>query len=49
MNKIEYLFTGTQIGEIHVFNVPSKGTNIVLKESLVGKENKYIIMYIKKA
>lgn len=30
---------GTQIGEIHVFNVPSKGTNIILKESLVGHKH----------
>lgn len=29
-------FSGTQLGEIHVFNVPAKGTNVTLKESLIG-------------
>ncbi|CAC5422554.1 WD repeat-containing protein 54 [Mytilus coruscus] len=34
-----FICVGTQIGEIHVFNVPAKGTNIMLKESLVGHKH----------
>jgi hypothetical protein len=38
IRKMNYLslYAGTQLGEIHVFNVPAKGTNITLKESLIG-------------
>lgn len=31
-----FICIGTQLGEIHVFSVPAKGTNVTQKESLVG-------------
>lgn len=36
IRNILALCVGTQLGEIHVFNVPAKGTNVTLKESLIG-------------
>ena len=39
-NYYHACFSGTQLGEIHVFNVPAKGTNVTLKESLIG--NKFV-------
>ncbi|KAK3095245.1 hypothetical protein FSP39_012089 [Pinctada imbricata] len=31
-----FVVVGTQLGELQVFNIPQKGTNITVKESLIG-------------
>ncbi len=38
INRNNFYFIGNHQGEILVFNIPQKGTNITLKETILGKK-----------